>query len=109
MRSKLITDNDTLKGSRKYNVLVTLAINNSHLSISRIEVLTHSFNLNVNNIYSSRIVMNTTRNTLVVLYVHNPCEHSRRDLKNNSNSYKCNIDIYIYIYICMYICCCCCL
>lgn len=98
MRSKLITDNDTLKGSRKYNVLVTLAINNSHLSISRIEVLTHSFNLNVNNIYSSRIVMNTTRNTLVVLYVHNPCEHSRRDLKNNSNSYKCNIDIYIYVY-----------
>ena len=109
MRSKLITDNDTLKGSRKYNVLVTLAINNSHLSISRIEVLTHSFNLNVNNIYSSKIVMNTTRNTLVVLYVHNPCEHSRRDLKNNSNSYKCNIDIYIYIYIYMYICCCCCL
>lgn len=98
MRSKLITDNDTLKGSRKYNVLVTLAINNSHLSISRIEVLTHSFNLNVNNIYSSKIVMNTTRNTLVVLYVHNPCEHSRRDLKNNSNSYKCNIDIYIYVY-----------
>lgn len=94
MSSKLITDNDTLKRSRKCNVLVTLAINNSHLSISRIEVLTHSFNLNVNNIYSSNIVMNTTRNTLVVLYVHIPCEHSRRDLENNSNCYKCNIYIY---------------
>ena len=70
------------------------------LSISCIEVFTCFFNLNVNNIYSSKIVVNTARNTLVVIVICAFLVSTRDKIQSSIVTItSVIIDTYIYTYI----------